>query len=252
MHHLRVPRVVWMGSETQSFMSSGRFKRVDVIRNRFLGRGSKATIDLASVVAKITAASLERNTRVASELFGMRTLRVREHVLLFSGKEAAGGKGLRPDLRPQVRFPASEDSAAGRGPPRRLVRRGQRPTDRVRPRPRAVRPVDAVPGYYAQVCGAPTPDHALSCPGNPNFVDGMHFCPETMGGRIVSGLACLFGCAERHHHDDDDHDPTTSDRSARNDRMLRSCERACNDKFTSLDPIPRSEMVRPNATSDLP
>jgi hypothetical protein len=218
----------------------------------------------------ITHESLERNTRRASEVFGMHTLvyvnfyfcnnvvdpimhllfrdklqLVRDYartyvpapdaplrrILLLDmdrlvdlfNEDNARRIGYDPDHEPFDRWMMSHY----RGPPD--VEEGASATHR---------------DYHAQVCGAPTPDHALSCPTNPNFVDGMHFCPETMGGRIGSGLACLFGCAERHHRDDG---PTSE--GARNG-ALRSCERRCNAKFMSLDPIPLSEMVRHNETSD--
>jgi hypothetical protein len=33
------------------------------------------------------------------------------------------------------------------------------------------------------------------------------------------------------------------------DAFLRTCERACNDRYMSLDPIPLSEMVQWNGTA---
>jgi hypothetical protein len=99
--------------------------------------------------------------------------------------------------------------------------------------------------YHAQVCGERVPDNALSCVRNSIFFDGMHFCPSTVGGRVVSGIACLIECAER----DESRIQRLEPPESAPDSFLRRCERRCNDKFMSLEPIPASEMVPYNDTS---
>jgi hypothetical protein len=100
--------------------------------------------------------------------------------------------------------------------------------------------------HIAQVCGTLVPNHTNACARNMIFVDGLHFCPSTFAGRVAAGLACLVECAE---HDRDNIEDLLSVRGL--DSFLRTCERACNDKYMSLDPIPMSEMIRWNGTTYL-
>jgi hypothetical protein len=96
--------------------------------------------------------------------------------------------------------------------------------------------------HIAQACGTFVPNHADACARNMIFTDGLHFCPSTFAGRVAAGLACLVQCAEQDRGDD----PRRGDRGP--DSFLRTCERACNNKYMSLDPIPLSEMVQWNGT----
>jgi hypothetical protein len=100
--------------------------------------------------------------------------------------------------------------------------------------------------YHAQVCGEMVPDNALSCVRNSIFYDGMHFCPSALGGRVVSGIACLIECAEK----DENMPPEQASKGSEPNALLRMCERTCNDRFMSLEPIAPSEMVACNETSD--
>jgi hypothetical protein len=107
--------------------------------------------------------------------------------------------------------------------------------------------------HIGQVCGAMVPDHTASCDRNMIFVDGLHFCPSTFAGRITGGIACLIECAEldrvnNHHQHHDEEDEVTVDRGP--DSFLRQCERKCNDKYMSLEPIPVSDMVQWNGTHE--
>jgi hypothetical protein len=122
--------------------------------------------------------------------------------------------------------------------------------------------------YHAQLCGdggdgggggghLPIEDLAPSCPGNSNFVDGMHFCPQTLGGRVVAGIGCLLECADRDEREAAGggdggraNSPNPNEVPPQQGEIhLRACERRCNDKFMSLDPVPMSEMVWHNETS---
>jgi hypothetical protein len=99
--------------------------------------------------------------------------------------------------------------------------------------------------HIAQACGTLVPNHAESCARNRIFTDGLHFCPSTFAGRVAAGLACLVECAEQDRGGDD---PPPNVRGP-DSSFLRTCERACNDKYMSLDPIPLSEMVQWNGTA---
>jgi hypothetical protein len=99
----------------------------------------------------------------------------------------------------------------------------------------------STPSYYnhkvAHKCAVLVPDTATACPRNSITYDGMHLCMSTLGGRTVSGMACLIDCSldvlERKQ--DDSH----PDGSA----QLRSCESRCNDQFMSTRPVPASMMM---------
>jgi hypothetical protein len=104
--------------------------------------------------------------------------------------------------------------------------------------------------HIGQVCGgAMVPNHTASCDRNMIFVDGLHFCPSTFAGRITGGIACLIECAEldrvNNHHHQHPHDDVRGP-----DSFLRQCERKCNDKYMSLEPIAMSDMVQWNGTHE--
>jgi hypothetical protein len=99
--------------------------------------------------------------------------------------------------------------------------------------------------HIAHTCAERVPDNSSACPPNSITLDGMHFCPHTVGGRVVAGLACLMECAERGEAGGD-HLRTVPKRRAFD---LRTCEQQCNRKFMSLDAIPASEMIQWNETT---
>jgi hypothetical protein len=94
--------------------------------------------------------------------------------------------------------------------------------------------------HIAHTCGEMVPDNSSSCIGNMITMDGMHFCPSTFGGRITAGLACLVACST------EDEKRWTLSLGGADDELLRKCERACNERFMSLNPIPMSDMVQWN------
>lgn len=61
------------------------------------------------------------------------------------------------------------------------------------------------------------------CRRNRIAEDGIHWCLESVGGRLVAGIACLLSCMQQPREG------------------LRDCEAECNDKFMSLRP-PDPEM----------
>lgn len=88
----------------------------------------------------------------------------------------------------------------------------------------------------AQVCGTPnvTMD-ATSCEQNSWSLDGMHYCLQAVGGRLVAGIACLIGCVYNNEPESD------SD--------LDQCQRHCNAQFMSLQPIPHHSLDKRIGTS---
>ncbi|KAG7339392.1 hypothetical protein IV203_006488 [Nitzschia inconspicua] len=64
-----------------------------------------------------------------------------------------------------------------------------------------------------------------TCVRNRLSIDGMHWCMESMGGRILAATACLIQCSllsQRQYHQHHHHH--------------QSCEQRCNDDFMSLKP----------------
>ena len=74
------------------------------------------------------------------------------------------------------------------------------------------------PPSLAMACATLENRTECTCIRNRLSIDGMHWCMESMGGRILAGNACLIQCAllPRATH--------------------RSCEKRCNDDFMSLKP----------------
>jgi hypothetical protein len=81
------------------------------------------------------------------------------------------------------------------------------------------------------VCGNRTAVGATKCKGNSFSLDGMHWCMESIGGRVFAGLACLLGCAH-------DNATTSSINDTTSTKDVHECESHCNAQFMSLKPIP--------------
>jgi hypothetical protein len=93
--------------------------------------------------------------------------------------------------------------------------------------------------YIGQVCGEMVPHGSDFCLRNLIFLDGMHICPNAFAGRMNAGLACLIECAQA----DEDNDEANRQRgvSISDQSELRACERRCNNRFMSLIPILEGE-----------
>ena len=83
------------------------------------------------------------------------------------------------------------------------------------------------------VCAAP-PHKGGECRRNRVSPDGMHWCVEYLGPRMIASLACLLGCVH-------------NDRPGISSGRVRDCERACNDAFMSVMPV-REEWLHPGTT----
>ena len=87
------------------------------------------------------------------------------------------------------------------------------------------------PPSIAQICvkknvapGTP------KCIRNMMSMDGMHWCMETLGGRIVGGISCLLQCSLLI----DDMDASTDKSLERKRLILGNCQERCNDQFMSM------------------
>jgi hypothetical protein len=73
------------------------------------------------------------------------------------------------------------------------------------------------------------------CVRNMISVDGIHWCLESLGGRVVAATACLLQCSLltvpdlefNSMGDNSSHRPMTKE-------IQRQCEQRCNDEFMSL------------------
>jgi hypothetical protein len=74
------------------------------------------------------------------------------------------------------------------------------------------------PPSLAMACATLENRTECTCIRNRLSIDGMHWCMESMGGRILGGTACLIQC------------------SLMPQAEHRSCEKRCNDDFMSLEP----------------
>jgi hypothetical protein len=78
------------------------------------------------------------------------------------------------------------------------------------------------PPSIAMVCAEPpVEDKSCTCIRNLVSIDGLHWCMETIGGRVTAAIACLLRC------------PLSTD----NDEDLKTCEMTCNERFMSLEPL---------------
>jgi hypothetical protein len=46
----------------------------------------------------------------------------------------------------------------------------------------------------AQLCSTRVPVGSSTCERNSISLDGMHWCMETIGGRVFAGTSCLLAC----------------------------------------------------------
>lgn len=94
----------------------------------------------------------------------------------------------------------------------------------------------------AQVCAEKVPHLSQDCPRNSFALDGIHWCSETMNGRMHAGMACLLGCLHNDKDVDEDSAQNTPDRRQSSLVSSRHCERTCNEQFMSLKPIPSLQL----------
>ena len=90
------------------------------------------------------------------------------------------------------------------------------------------------PWTIAMSCAERVETRTRKCPQNNLFQDGMHFCMDRIGSRIHAVLACLLDCVYNTNDDDDEDHRAES---------IQQCEKACNDKFMSLRPVPKQDIV---------
>ncbi|KAL7572504.1 hypothetical protein ACA910_000329 [Epithemia clementina (nom. ined.)] len=83
--------------------------------------------------------------------------------------------------------------------------------------------------------------------------DGMHWCFETIGGRVFAGLACQLACVYPKQRYSSQSDLVRSSSSISNNSngnncnhmpsTVGECAQACNDKYMSLNPISKEEIL---------
>jgi hypothetical protein len=88
----------------------------------------------------------------------------------------------------------------------------------------------------AQLCSTRVPAGTSKCEGNSISADGMHWCMETIGGRLFAGTSCLLACAFNNKTRDGSTNSATT-------TTTRQCEQRCNDDFMSLKPVDLSIMA---------
>jgi hypothetical protein len=82
----------------------------------------------------------------------------------------------------------------------------------------------------AQVCSTRVKVGSSTCELNSISLDGMHWCMETIGGRVFAGTSCLLACAfNKETRDGSTTSPPTT--------AIRQCEQRCNDDFMSLKSV---------------
>jgi hypothetical protein len=82
----------------------------------------------------------------------------------------------------------------------------------------------------AQLCSTRVPAGSSTCEGNSISLDGMHWCMETIGGRLFAGTSCLLACAFNNETGDGSTNSFTT-------TTIRQCEQRCNDDFMSLKSV---------------
>ncbi|CAB9511164.1 expressed unknown protein [Seminavis robusta] len=79
-----------------------------------------------------------------------------------------------------------------------------------------------LPSSIPLVCAERQKEGAKKCSvRNKIAVDGMHWCFDTMGGRVVAGISCLLECAYNH-----DNEKSAS--------FLRQCQNQCNQRHMDI------------------
>jgi len=93
----------------------------------------------------------------------------------------------------------------------------------------------------AHACGSmPFVDDTKGCLPNAFSVDGMHWCPETVHGRLNAGLVCILGCIHNHNHGQYFGGNTSNSSSSSGHHLKNSttmCSNQCNSKYMSLEPF---------------
>jgi hypothetical protein len=102
-------------------------------------------------------------------------------------------------------------------------------------------------GLVAQNCGE-IPNQNKTCKPNMFAADGIHWCPETIHGRVSASLACILGCIHNSNAQNGaDHSLNSGiaggiqetivegDHLAESKR--KSCSDQCNSRFMNLDPV---------------
>ena len=77
-----------------------------------------------------------------------------------------------------------------------------------------------LPHHICQVCSEQVPHNSINCKRNLLSKDGMHFCMETLGPRLMANWACLIQCA----YDQEE-----------GEERVRDCEGVCSSKYLTLD-----------------
>ena len=104
--------------------------------------------------------------------------------------------------------------------------------------------------HTAQVCAKVPPKRQRGKPNkcalNSISVDGMHWCFETIGGRLFAGMACQLACVYSNHNATE---PSVPAMSTKNDTFIpmsspvEDCAQKCNDKYMGLQPVDPSEIL---------
>jgi hypothetical protein len=81
----------------------------------------------------------------------------------------------------------------------------------------------AISQSIAQVCGKRVPDQTRKCEPNGFSRDGIHWCMESVGGRVVAAISCLLGCVYNQNNE--------------SSTTIEACERLCNEQFMSLKSV---------------
>ena len=76
------------------------------------------------------------------------------------------------------------------------------------------------------------PGVSKRCDRNMISLDGMHWCMESMGGRIAAGIACLLQCSLLWNKSSEG--GTAAGREQDKKTLLGQCQQRCNDEFMSL------------------
>ena len=78
-----------------------------------------------------------------------------------------------------------------------------------------------------------TPGSCKQCVKNRLTMDGMHPCMESLGGRLVGGIACLLQCSLQMDEWSGDAMPIPNQDQL---LLIKQCQKRCNDQFMSLNP----------------
>mmetsp|Transcript_24286 Transcript_24286/g.26084 ORF Transcript_24286/g.26084 Transcript_24286/m.26084 type:complete len:544 (-) Transcript_24286:3431-5062(-) len=82
------------------------------------------------------------------------------------------------------------------------------------------------PPSIAMSCVHQVNKGSCTCTRNMLSIDGMHWCMETLGGRIIAMFACLLQCSLLPQENNSNNDDKI--------KIFRGCQTSCNDQFMSL------------------